>query len=266
MYDSYDRQLNYLRISVTDRCNLNCHYCRPEGHVDLLPAREILSLEEIAEVARVAAAMGVDKIRLTGGEPLLRRNLLQLVMLLADIPGIADLSMTTNGTLLPQYADDLKSAGLNRVNISLDTVDPAEYKRLTRGGDLGQAIAGIRVARDIGLTPVKLNCVIEQSSSEPAALQVAQFAVEEGIEIRFIRRMHIERGEFWIVEGGSGGDCESCNRLRLTSNGIVHPCLFNDIGFSVRELGAEEALTRAATAKPASGKEGAVHLFSRIGG
>jgi GTP 3',8-cyclase len=266
MYDSYDRQLNYLRISVTDRCNLNCHYCRPEGQVELLPAREILSLEEIAEVARAAVAMGIDKIRLTGGEPLLRRNLVQLVRLLAGIPGVTDLSMTTNGTLLPQYAVDLKLAGLNRVNISLDTVDPVDYKRLTRGGDLEEAITGVRAARDTGLTPVKLNCVIEQSSSEPAAQQVARFATEEDVEIRFIRRMHIERGEFWIVEGGSGGDCDNCNRLRLTSNGVVHPCLFNDIGFSVRELGAVEALIRAAAAKPASGKEGAVHLFSRIGG
>jgi GTP 3',8-cyclase len=266
MYDSFDRQLNYLRISVTDRCNLNCHYCRPEGQVKLLPAREILTLEEIAEVGRTAVAMGINKIRLTGGEPLLRRNLLQLVRLLAEIPGLTDLSMTTNGSLLPQFAGDLKLAGLDRVNISLDTVDQVEYERMTGGGDLAQAIAGIRIARDIGLTPVKLNCVVEQSSSESKAQQVAQFAAEEGLEIRYIRRMHIERGEFWIVENGSGGDCQNCNRLRLTSNGIVHPCLFNSIGFSVRELGAAEALTRAAAAKPASGKKGASHLFSRIGG
>lgn len=266
MYDSFNRRLNYLRISVTDRCNLNCHYCRPEGAVPLLPAREILAFEEIAAVARVAVEMGVDKIRLTGGEPLLRRNVLQLIEQLSAIEAVVDLSLTTNGVLLEQFATSLKGAGLQRVNVSLDTVNTAEFYRVTGGGNLNQVIAGIRAARAAGLLPVKLNCVVENSSAEPAARQVAKFARTEGLEIRFIRRMNIEQGKFWIVEGGSGGDCERCNRLRLTSNGIIHPCLFSDIGFSVRELGAREALARATAAKPESGQVGARHLFSRIGG
>ena len=266
MYDSFKRRLNYLRISITDRCNLKCIYCCPEGQVPLLPAGEILSFEEITEVARVAAELGVDKIRLTGGEPLLRRDILQLVAMLAAIEGVRDLSLTTNGLLLPKLARSLREGGLNRVNISLDTVDPDEYRQLTRGGDLASAVAGVRAARDAGLTPVKLNCVADRSSTEMTAQGVADCARAEGVEVRFIRRMNIERGEFWVVEGGSGGDCERCNRLRLTSNGIIHPCLFSDIGFNVRELGTREALLQAAAVKPASGQQGAEHLFSRIGG
>jgi len=264
--DRFGRRINYLRISVTDRCNLRCVYCMPEEGVALLPHDDILSFEEILEVARTAVRMGIDKVRLTGGEPLVRRGIVTLTSMLAEIPGIKDYAMTTNGLLLDEFAGPLAEAGLHRVNISLDAVDRERYAEITRGGDLTQAIAGIDAAVAAGLTPVKLNCVVQESSSEPDARQVAEFAAERGLKVRFIRRMDTAAGQFWPVEGGTGGDCTRCNRLRLASNGTILPCLFNDLAFSVRELGAAEAIRRAIEAKPEAGTASRNNKFCRIGG
>ena len=147
MIDSYGRQIDYLRISVTDRCNLRCTYCMPAEGVPLVCRREILSYEEITGVARAAAAIGITKIRLTGGEPLVRRDLVRLVEMLAVIDGIRDLAMTTNGILLPHHARTLAAAGLNRVNISLDATNPHRFTEITRGGDVRQVFAGIEAAQ-----------------------------------------------------------------------------------------------------------------------
>ena len=146
MLDSFGRTIDYLRVSVTDRCNLRCTYCMPAEGVPLLRHEDILTFEEIAEVVRAAAAMGIGKIRLTGGEPLVRRGIVDLVRMLAAIPAIRDLSMTTNGTLLAGYAQRLAEAGLRRVNVSLDAVDAARYAAITRGGDVRQVLAGIAAA------------------------------------------------------------------------------------------------------------------------
>ena len=231
MIDSFGRRIDYLRISVTDRCNLRCTYCMPPEGVPLVWRPEILSYEEIAEVARTAAAMGVRKIRLTGGEPLVRHNLVGLVKMLATIDGIRDLAMTTNGILLPRHARSLAAAGLKRVNISLDATSPGRFAEITRGGDVRQVLAGIEAARQAGLRPIKLNCVVESNSSEPDAQDVAAFAEAAGLEVRFIRRMGLGEGAFTIVEGGRGGDCPRCNRLRLTSDGRIRPCLFSEPEF-----------------------------------
>ncbi len=266
MRDPFGRTISYLRISVTDRCNLRCCYCMPEGGVPLLRREDLLTYEEITEIARTAAGMGFNKFRLTGGEPLVRAEITRLVAMLARIEGVEDLAMTTNGVLLEAHAAPLAEAGLHRVNISLDSVDPERYREKTRGGDLKRVLAGIEAARAAGFKPIKLNCVVERSSRETDAQEVAAFARKERLEVRFIRHMNLAEGEFWIVEGGEGGNCVRCNRLRLSSEGLIRPCLFSDTGFNVRELGAREAILRAIHAKPESGRQCRTSTFSRIGG
>ncbi len=266
MLDRFNRRIDYLRISVTDRCNLRCVYCMPEGGVPLIPREEIMSFEEMRDVARVAVEMGMERIRITGGEPLIRRNIVELVSMLAAIEGVRDLAMTTNGILLEEFSLMIADAGLHRVNVSLDTLDPKRYAQLTGGGDIVRVLLGIEAAQEAGLNPVKLNCVIRESSDEPDAIQVTRYAAENGLIVRFIRQMELARGTFWIVEGGTGGNCEQCNRLRLTSNGMIKPCLFSDVVFSVRELGIREAIERAIAAKPERGIKSENHSFYNIGG
>ncbi|MFC1734871.1 GTP 3',8-cyclase MoaA [Candidatus Hydrogenedentota bacterium] len=266
MLDRFDRRINYLRVSVIDRCQHRCVYCMPEEGVKLFRHENILSLEEIRDVVHAAVGMGVTKVRLTGGEPLLRRGILTLLSMLSEIDGIEDLAMTTNGVRLVEFAQPLTDTGLHRVNISLDTLDAGRYAEITRGGDIAPVLAGISAAREAGLLPLKLNCVVQQNSREQDAQAVAEFARIHGYEVRFIRRMSLSDGKFWKVEGGTGGDCSLCNRLRLSSDGMIRPCLFSDLAFSVKELGAEEALKQAVTAKPESGKASENNAFHEIGG
>ena len=266
MFDSFNRSINYLRISVTDRCNLRCTYCMPESGVNLLRHEDILSFEEITEVTRTAVEMGVTKVRITGGEPLVRKGIVSLVEQIAGIAGINDLSLTTNAVLLEEHASGLAKAGLQRINISLDTVDADKYKEITRGGDIRKVVRGIIAAQRAGLEPIKVNCVIDKSSDEPDALGVKEFCQNVGLEVRFIHRMHLASGHFSIVEGGTGGDCARCNRLRLTANGKIKPCLFNDLEFDVRTLGIREALQQAIALKPECGTYSNNHQFHNIGG
>jgi len=266
MYDNFNRKINYLRISITDRCNLRCRYCMPESGIKLLQHQDILSLEEIVDFTRIAVSKGIDKVRVTGGEPLVRKGVVNLVKLLADIKGIKDLSMTTNGVLLEEFAKPLAEAGLNRINISLDTVDPDRYSELTRGGDLKNVIKGIVAAKAARLTPIKINCVVNESSEEPDAIGVKAFCETMGLEVRFIHRMNLHTGEFEIVEGGSGGNCELCNRLRLSSDGKLRPCLFNDIAINIRETGYEKAIDLAIAQKPECGTVSSLNKFNEIGG
>jgi len=266
MFDRFNRPINYLRISVTDRCNLRCTYCMPECGIQLMPHEDILSFDEITELVRVAVKMGITKIRLTGGEPLVRKEIVTLVSMISSVVGIEDLSMTTNGILLEELAGPLKAAGLNRVNISLDTLHPEKFHHITRGGDLTKVLKGIDAAVKAGLTPVKINCVVFNSSDEAEAREVREFCATRGLQPRFIRQMNLQTGEFSIVEGGSGGNCALCNRLRLTANGMVKPCLFDNHSFSVRELGAEQALLAALHNKPEVGCMNHTGEFYNIGG
>jgi cyclic pyranopterin phosphate synthase len=266
MIDRFGRQVNYLRISVTDRCNLRCRYCMPEAGIQLLRHDELLSYEEILEVAQEAVRLGIRKIRLTGGEPLVRRNVVALVGMLAELGGVEDLSMTTNGTLLAQHASALRAAGLHRLNISLDTTDPDKYRHITRGGEVGHVLDGINAALAADFSQIKLNCVITESSSETDAKTVRILGRQLGLKVRYIRRMDLAGGVFAPVEGGSGGDCRICNRLRLSSNGQIRPCLFSDIGFCVRELGAAQALLQALAHKPESGEVCSNATISQVGG
>lgn len=253
MYDSCDRRINYLRVSITDRCNLRCTYCMPERGIQLMPHDQILRLEEIAEIVKVAVNLGIDKVRLTGGEPLVRKGVVHLVEMLAGIVGIHDLAMTTNGILLPQFAKDLRAAGLHRINVSLDTLNPERFRTMTRGGEVSQVLAGIQSARDAGFRLIKLNCVVEHGPDEPDARAVADYAQKFGHPIRFIMRMETETGRFTKVHGGDGGDCKRCNRLRLSCSGLIRPCLFNNISFDTRTLGIEKALRDAVALKPVRG-------------
>jgi GTP 3',8-cyclase len=266
MYDRFDRHIDYLRISVTDRCNLRCIYCMPAEGIQLLRHEDILTFDEITEVARIAVELGVRKIRLTGGEPLVRRGITDLVKMIAGIKGIEDLSMTTNGILLDKFAVPLKEAGLQRINVSLDTLDPVKYQRITRGGSLENVIEGLRKAVEAGLTPIKLNCVTGELTDEEDVSMMKRFAEENNYQVRFIRQMDLVSGEFYVVEGGDGGNCRLCNRLRLTSNGMIKPCLFNATGFNVRELDAREAILKAVSNKPKCGTFNREEEFSRIGG
>lgn len=266
MYDRYKRKINYLRVSVTDRCNLRCRYCMPAGGIKLMRHKDILSFDEILEVVKTAVKAGVDKVRITGGEPLVRKGITELVRMLSGIDGIRDLAMTTNGLLLPRFAKELKTAGLMRVNISLDTLDTEKYRQITRVGNLDEALKGIDAALEAGLTPVKLNCVISESPMEPDAREVKKYAERKGVEVRFIPMMDLHQGIFGEVIGGEGGHCATCNRLRLTPDGMVKPCLFSDLAWSVRELGAEKALRLAVENKPSCGTSSQKNDFYNIGG
>jgi len=238
----------------------------PADGIELLHHTDILSFEEIMEVVDAAILVGIDKIRITGGEPLVRKGVVNLVQMIASRNAIRDLGMTTNGQLLATFAQPLKEAGLHRVNISLDTLNPEKYREITCGGEISNVLKGIEASVEAGLFPVKINCVIKKSPSEKDAVEVAEYGKKLGLQVRFIRQMDLEKGEFYIVDGGSGGDCTTCNRLRLTANGMIKPCLFNDMDYSVRKHGAAKALELALNNKPSCGTINRHGEFYNIGG
>lgn len=266
MFDCYNRKINYLRVSVTDRCNLRCSYCMPEEGVHLLEHRQILSYEEILEVVRVSVVMGIDKVRITGGEPLVRRGIVSFINELSAFEGIRDLALTTNGILLEEFALPLARAGLHRVNVSLDTLDPERFRILTRGGELEKVLKGIDAALEAGLSPLKINCVIRNSSDEPDASAIREFCSSKGLEVRFIHQMNLGEGRFSIVENGHGGDCGRCNRLRLSADGKIRPCLFSEMEYDIRQLGIKEAIRQALEGKPEKGSTNPKGFFHNIGG
>jgi cyclic pyranopterin phosphate synthase len=223
--DSFQRPIDYLRISVTDRCNLRCVYCMPPQGVHLMSHGDILSYEEIRVVAEAAAGLGINKIRITGGEPLVRAGLPKLVHMLAQIAGIDDISLTTNGILLAHHAEELKSAGLRRVNISLDTLKADRFEHITRGGNLGDVLKGIEAARSAGLNPIKLNVVVMSGVNDDELVDFAAKTTAEGWHVRFIEHMPFTEGtadpSFVPV---------SEMRQRLAVLGELEPCSFKGNG------------------------------------
>ncbi len=189
LVDAHQRTITYLRVSVTDRCNLRCVYCMPEEGIDLIPMADLLTYEEIRDVVRVAASMGLRHVRLTGGEPLARRGIVDLVAMINEIPGIEDIAMTTNAVSLPRYAEPLAEAGLRRVNISLDTFRPQRFSRITRVGRYDDVLEGIAAARKAGLLPIKLNVVVMQGVNDDEVLDFARSTYEEDWDVRFIELM-----------------------------------------------------------------------------
>jgi len=276
LFDSFQRGINYLRVSVTDRCNLRCIYCMsPEG-VPWMPHSEILSYEEISAVVRIAAELGINKVRLTGGEPLVRAELPELVQMLSEVKGIDDISLTTNGTLLKKHALELKQAGLKRVNISLDTFRSDRFRYITRCGELSDVLDGIDAAMNADLHPVKINMVVMRGINDDEVLDFARMTYKQGWHVRFIERMPFTEiaevvpsdelrqrimaigslepcssaigngpARYYRLPGASGTIgfispitepfCSDCNRLRLTSNGRLCPCLLSDEGVDLKQ-------------------------------
>lgn len=264
LYDCFQRNINYLRVSVTDKCNHRCRYCMPAEGIVLKRHEEILSLEEIFGVVEYAVGLGFEKIRLTGGEPLVRKNIEFLVGEIGRLPGIADFGMTTNGTLLPDYASKLKECGLHRVNISLDSLDGERYREITRGGELREALEGIEAAKEVGLTPIKLNVVTIPGFNDDERDDFLNFGRKNDLEVRFIPEMDLKRG--YSASPDDIGQCAKCNRLRLTCDGMLKPCLFNEYDVNVRTMGLKAAFETVLRNKPKAGEKNEKEMMYQIGG
>lgn len=200
LVDSYNRPIKDLRVSVTDRCNFRCTYCMPLDQYEWINKREILTFEEITRLAMLFVQLGVEKIRLTGGEPLVRRNLERLVEKLSVIAGVKDLCLTTNGALLAEKVQSLKGAGLRRINVSLDSLDPDKFRRMTKRGDLDRVLEGLFAAKRHGLEPIKLNAVIERGVNDDDILDLVEFSREHGFGMRFIEYMDVGNSNNWTSE------------------------------------------------------------------
>jgi len=292
MKDSLGRRINYLRISVTDRCNLRCRYCMPEEGIEKKSHLDMLSLEEIYEVVKACTELGTDKIRITGGEPLVRKGLTGLIEKITALPGIKDVALTTNGVLLGEMAGQLKRAGLKRINVSLDTMDEERYGYITRGGSLKAVLDGIHKALEVGLVPVKVNTVLTKGFNEDEIGDFIKLTMKENIDVRFIELMPLgnaagfaaehylpnavvlerfkelepieaedksspamyyrlpgAKGKVGLINPISHQFCDNCNRIRLTADGKLKPCLHSDKEIDVKSLlRAEDSI----------GKEGAL--------
>jgi cyclic pyranopterin phosphate synthase len=196
LVDSYGRLHDNLRVSVTDRCNIRCFYCMPEHDVEFVERREILDFEEIERFVRIAVALGITKLRVTGGEPLVRRGLPELIRRLAAIPGIRDLALTTNGVLLPHLAEPLYEAGLRRINVHIDTLDRERFLQITRRDELGKILAGLDLCKRLGYK-IKLNAVAVKNLVEPDIVPLARYARENGFEVRYIEFMPLDAQNLW---------------------------------------------------------------------
>jgi GTP 3',8-cyclase len=197
LIDSFGRLHNNLRISVTDRCNIRCFYCMPEDNVEFMEKAELLTFEEIERFVRIAVPLGITKLRLTGGEPLVRRELHKLVAKLAEIPGVDDIGLTTNGILLADQAADLWAAGLRRINVSLDALTPQKFKQFTRREGFEKVLEGIRAAQRVGFDPVKVNAVSVRGMTEEEIVPFGHFARDTGAEVRFIEYMPLDADNAW---------------------------------------------------------------------
>lgn len=271
--DKFNRTIDYIRISITDRCNLRCIYCMPSEGVSPIEHKEILTYEEIIRIVRISSDLGVKKVRITGGEPLSRKDVAFLTASIKKIPGIEDLSITTNGILLEKYAEKLAKTGVDRVNISLDSLKPERYREITRGGDINAVLGGIETARKAGLMPVKINMIPMRGLNDDEIKDFASITLNSDYHVRFIEFMPFGYSGFWSpdkyipcdeikaivekigaltpvkarkngpskyfrVKGAQGvigfisaithHFCEDCNRLRLTSDGKLRPCLFSE--------------------------------------
>jgi GTP 3',8-cyclase len=338
--DSHGRRIDYLRISLTDRCNLRCIYCMPAEGVAWKEPSEILSYDEVLRFAGIAVEEGIGKIRLTGGEPLVRKGLPEFVRRLRAIDGIETIALTTNATLLPRFAAELRDAGLERINVSLDSLDPEQYSAVTRGGKLDDALAGLDAAFEAGFSPVKLNVVVVRSLAQDL-LGFAKMTLDRPLHVRFIEYMplgdaeegsgcHADGSTAWTAEDSVPSDevlqivsaggakagigelvpvektdapggwgparyyrfegaqgtvgvisplshhfCEECNRLRLTADGRLRPCLFCDDELDVRTVlrsgsdeDVREIVREALRIKPENHAEriGTDRKMSQIGG
>jgi cyclic pyranopterin phosphate synthase len=265
MFDRFDREITYLRISVTDKCNLRCRYCMPVEGVEPRRHEDLLSLEQLAEAARAAVGLGVRKIRLTGGEPLVRRGIVNLVRMIASIEGLEELGLTTNGTLLAPLARELRAAGLGSVNVSLDTLDPDRYREITRGGSLDNALDGIRAARAEGF-PLKLNMVVLDEISRGEIETMRSFAESLGARLQLINHFDLMRKKGEDYSFDRPPPCAGCNRIRLLADGTLKPCLHTDEEVKLDPARMSESLQDAIMAKPRRGDVCTNRGMRQIGG
>lgn len=282
MQDGYGRKIEYLRVSVTDACNLCCAYCMPEETKGKCHCKGSMSAEEFCEIASAAAELGVKKLRITGGEPLVRSDIIELSRALVSIPGVEDIAITTNGTLLEDKAQALFDAGIKRINISLDTLDAEKYAAISRGGKLSDAMRGIRAALAAGMSPVKINTVLIGGFNDDEIEALARLSVDYPVDVRFIELMPIgfaapygkeayisnetvlrklpwleplerekgtvaklykipgAKGRVGLISPLSNHFCAECNRLRLTADGCLKPCLHSAEEIPVRGLHGDE--------------------------
>jgi cyclic pyranopterin phosphate synthase len=265
MFDRFDRPITYLRISVTDKCNLRCRYCMPAEGVPTRRHEDFLSLEQMTAVARVAVGMGVTKIRLTGGEPLVKRGIVDLVRMISAIEGLEHLAMTTNGTYLGRHAHALKEAGLDSVNVSLDTLDPERYRELTRGGEIRDTLEGIRVATAEGF-PIKLNMVVLRETAEGEIARMREFCAGIGARLQLINHYELfrEKGDSYAFDRPPS--CANCNRIRLMADGMLKPCLHSDAEVPLDFSRLEQSLREAILSKPRRGGACMNRAMPEIGG
>ena len=293
MNDRFGRDIYYLRLSVTDLCNLRCVYCMPEEGVEKRRHSEILSVEEIEEIVRASAECGIRKVRVTGGEPLVRRGIVDICRRISAIPGVEELDMTTNGVLLPKLAVELKKAGVKRLNISLDTLNPDKYRHITRCGNLDEALRGIDAAFEAGYDMIKINTVLIGGVNDDEIPAFVNMTRDKNIHVRFIELMPIGESAEWsherfisnscvlekipqLEKAGSSGVaqlyrlpgapgtvglispisshfCPTCNRIRITADGKLKPCLHSADEVDLRGLHGEalvDTISQAIGAKP----------------
>ena len=293
MKDCFGRDIYYLRMSVTDLCNLRCIYCMPEDGVEKHSHGDILSVGEITEIVRAASVCGITKVRVTGGEPLVRRGIVDICRRIADTPGIRELCLTTNGILLPKYAKELKAVGVNRLNISLDSIDPETYKEITRTGDLESALAGIQSALDTGFDAIKINVVLIGGMNDGEILSLLNLTLRHNVNVRFIETMPIGECAGWaesrflsaahvlelapdmqdvgvdgvsklyrlpsgigtvgLISPISSHFCPTCNRIRVTADGKLKPCLHSAQEIDLRGINGadlENTIRSAILGKP----------------
>ena len=268
LLDTHGRQITTLRVSITDKCNFRCTYCMPEAGVALKLHLEILRYEQITAIVQEAARLGIFKVKITGGEPLVRKDIESLIRQLAIIPGITDLGMTTNGSLLtPEKARVLRDAGLMRINISLDSLDPARFAAITRGADIVPILRGIDAAIDAGLSPVKINMVIMEETTHADIDAMKRFCAAKNIQMQTIAHFSLERREAHRpMTTDRPPPCHMCNRLRLTADGFLKPCLFSDREIKVDLNDIRGSLLSAIDSKPLNGYSCSNRHMSQIGG
>ncbi len=271
--DAHGRKIDYIRLSLTDKCNFCCRYCRDETGVADIPHQSILSLEAMYQIVKECVRLGITKVRLTGGEPLVKKNFMWLVQKIGKLEGVQDLCLTTNGSLFAQYAKELKLAGLTRVNFSLDTLNPEKFHYITRRGNLASVLEGIKVAQEAGFSPIKINTVLIKGFNDSPEDQKAMhnFCQENNIIGRTIKEMNLENGSFEALitdePDTTAGVCHKCNKLRITCDGKILPCLFSDQAVDIKsEKSIQEAIYKALKIKPKSGLSNTNYKINQIGG
>lgn len=268
MYDNYNRKITYLRISVTDRCNHRCIYCAGTDTFKKTLNKDILSYEQIKTVVQEAAAIGITKVKLTGGEPLIKRDIETLVGYLAEIPGINEVTLTTNATRLKEKAFLLKQKGLSRINISLDSLKPANFTKITGGGNISDTLEGIKAAQQAGFKKIKINMVVIKGINEDEIDDFRIFCEQNGLELQLIK--HFLLSEKKIVEKEPGFDrppsCSECNKIRILSDGTLKPCLFSNHELKIDMNNIRCSLIKTIESKPECGHICTTRTMDQIGG